>query len=188
MCVIHGSRKRFQHCDFTLVQSYPRTRQCRTQAPSGQGKERKSLVHTKLYMHVITPTFQESNIFGRFPFTCMSVYHDITRSSLLSYTEPSLLTFNVYICKYCSTRPRRTYEAADWAPRTIAANLTQRTVAANQTRITVVADLHVQRNMHIHMQQHIPLLTVNVHHHEYTHLMLVQFIPANFSPRFNCWR
>ena len=43
----------------------------------------------------------------------------------------------------CFMRPRRTYEAADQAPQTVAVNLTQGTVAANRTRITVVADLHV---------------------------------------------
>ena len=59
----------------------------------------------------------------------------------LSLEEPCLFAFDVYICKYCSARPRSTYEAADCAPRTVAANRTQRNVAADRTQHTVVTDL-----------------------------------------------
>ena len=89
---------------------------------AGKGKkEPGTQCDTDLCLHVITPTFRGPNIFRHFLF--MSVYHDVTirlyAILTCSLAEPRLFASNVCICKYCSARPWRTYEAADWTLQTI---------------------------------------------------------------------
>ena len=181
---VHGGQKCFQQWDFTLVQIYPKImKQPRTQAFSGREKERQSLVHTNLHMHVIIPNFWGSNISGHFPF--MSEHHDVTRSSLHSLAEPCLLTFNVYICKYYSARPNicmrqqiRFHEPLQQIKLGEMLQQIRLGLPLQQIYMQCVACAYMQQHIHVHVS----LLTVNVRHHEYNQLMLAQFNPAHFSP------